>query len=310
METFSPKLDVISENIVYLLSLDSRRSISEISRLLSQPRKIIENRVGKLYRKGFIRSLLIYNYQSLFRATIFIKLSHFDKKSIDVIRKISPLIKFKETLGMYDLSLLVMSDKEEDLELIVGKINELFHNSILNLEVIYHDVEDTLGYKSFCHNLNLFNKYNFLIPKKQELNKEEKEILALLKSNPAISYKELEIKAKLGYKKIKEIISHLLENKIIRFSIDPDYTALGLEFHNLLVKVNLAKRREFEQNMIKHSRVHWLKRGTGRWDYILSIGARNISEFIDITRQIKSQNREIIFDSSALVSKINIMRKC
>ena len=134
--------------------------------------------------------------------------------------------------------------------------------------------------------------------------------MALLKSNPAISYKELEIKAKLGYKKIKEIISHLLENKIIRFSIDPDYTALGLEFHNLLVKVNLAKRREFEQNMIKHSRVHWLKRGTGRWDYILSIGARNISEFIDITRQIKSQNREIIFDSSALVSKINIMRKC
>ncbi len=311
MNTFSPKLDVISENIVYLLSLQSRTPISEIARALKQPRKKVENRFQKLFQKKYIKPLLIYNYNGLVRATILLKLSHVDKSAIELIRGFSPLIKLKETLGMYDVSLLIISDNDSDLQLIIAKVNQLFHHSIQNLEVIYHDVEDTLGYKSFCHHTTLLRKYQMLQPDlKYELKNEDKKILESLKENPSISYKELAIKTGFGHKRIKEIISTLKKKGIIRFSIDPDYTPLGIEFHNVLIKINLAKRTMFEQNILSNTRIHWIKKGRGRWDYILSVASRNISEFIDITREIKSKNKDIIFDSSALVSKINMMRKC
>ena len=175
---------------------------------------------------------------------------------------------------------------------------------------MYHDLEDTLGFKSFCHNYNFIRKYKLLQPsKKVQLGKAEIAILDILKHKPNSTYRELIRKTSFSYKNIKNLLDSLKEKKIIRFSLDPDYNLLGLEFHNLLVKVNLAKREEFESSILKEPRVHWMKRGIGRWDYILSICTQNISEFIDVTREIKSKNREIIFDASALVSKINITRK-
>jgi len=310
METFSPKLDKISENIIYLLSLDSKTSISNIARILCKPRKIIENRVKKIFDKGYVKPLLIFNHDNMVRATLFLKLSHFDAKVVEAIRKTSPLIKLKETLGMYDLSILVIANGEEELQQIINDINEKFHGSIQNLELVYHDLEDTLGFKSFCHNYNFIRKYKLLQPsKKVQLGKAEIAILDILKHKPNSTYRELIRKTSFSYKNIKNLLDSLKEKKIIRFSLDPDYNLLGLEFHNLLVKVNLAKREEFESSILKEPRVHWMKRGIGRWDYILSICTQNISEFIDVTREIKSKNREIIFDASALVSKINITRK-
>lgn len=76
-----------------------------------------------------------------------------------------------------------------------------------------------------------------------------------------------------------------------------------------MAKINLAKAKQFEATIIKNPRVHWIKKGTGRWDYILSVGSRDMNEFIEITRDIRTANKNIIFDYSSLVSKINVMRK-
>lgn len=43
MESFSPKLDNISENIIYLLSLDSRQTVSALANELKLQRKIVEH---------------------------------------------------------------------------------------------------------------------------------------------------------------------------------------------------------------------------------------------------------------------------
>ena len=42
--------------------------------------------------------------------------------TINTLRTISPLVKLKETLGMYDLSLLVISEDEKDVQQVVQKI--------------------------------------------------------------------------------------------------------------------------------------------------------------------------------------------
>lgn len=310
MKTFSPNIDQISENIIYLLSLNSKISVSELSERLNLSRKVVESRVNRLYGKGFVKPLLVFNYSGLIKATVLLKLSKFDEKVIEGILQLSKLVKVKETIGQYDLSLLIISEDRKDLELALNRINKILHQRIQKMDIIIHDLEDTSGYKSFCHNPEFLSSFKILrFDPTYNLNQDERHLIDLLKHNPHQSYKELIEKTHWSFSKIKEIEQHLIDKQIIRLSIDPDYQKLGLEFHNLLVKINLAEAELFEKNIISHPRVHWIKRGVGQWDYILSICARNISEFIEITRQIRTQNKNIILDSSALISNIHMMRK-
>ena len=106
METYSQKIDEISENIIYLLSLNSRLSVTEISKILGINRKIVENRYRILFDRKYIKPLLIFNHRRVFKATILVKLSKFDTNVLKGISQIDKFVKVKETLGNYDLSLL------------------------------------------------------------------------------------------------------------------------------------------------------------------------------------------------------------
>ena len=309
MTSFSPKIDRISENIIYLLSLDSRKNVSQLAQRLSLPRKVVENRCKRLYHSNFIKPLLIVNHEQMVKSSVLIKQATFDPLLIKKIQQSSLLIKLKETLGMYDLSILLFARDQQEMNGMISKISKIFHKSTLSLDVIHHSFEDTLGYKSFCHEPTLYQKYSMLEQNKRPLTGEESKVISALSQKPNIKMNELIKSTNYGYNKLKNIISLLLKQRIMRFSVDPDYTKLGLEFHNILVKINIARSREFENNIMKHPRVHWIKKGIGRWDYILSVTARDVSEFIDITKEIRTQNNKSILDFSTLISKINVMRQ-
>ncbi len=307
-EQFSPKLDKISENIIFLLSINSRASVSDLAKTLNINRKIVENRVQRLYKNRYIKPLLIYNYPGLLKATVLIKLSCFAQKDIEAIKRLGALIKVKESLGMYDFSLLIIKKDRPGLDLFIQKINKLLHHSLQNMDVVAHDIEDTLGYKSFCGDSRFLSAYDSL-QSSYTLSREDSTLIDILKDDPLMPYKELMKKTGWSYAKIRQSLSTLLRKKVIRFTVDPDYDRLDLEFHNVLAKINLAKSDEFEKYITSHPRIHWMKRGSGKWDYILSIPTRDINEFIDITREIRTANKGILFDFTALISKIHVTRK-
>ncbi len=308
--TFSPKLDYISENIIYLLSLNSRLSITDLATILKINRKIIENRTKRLYEHGFIKPLLIFNHKKILKATILIKLSRFDEETLFSIKKMNTFVKVKETLGEYDLSLLTMTSNKTDFEEILEKINIQFHDIIINMDVVFHELEDTLGYKSFCHDLKLIERYHLLsFNNEYELTKEETGVLEMIKVKPNIKYNQLMAETGKNYQAIKKIINGMAEKQIIRFTVDPDYEKLGLQFHNILVKINLANRNLFEKNILVHPRIHWIKRSTGAWDYIISVASRDIKEFIEITRDIRTKNKSSILNFTTLISYIHLPRK-
>jgi len=308
MATFSPKIDQISENIIYLLSLDSKRTTSEISKELGVGRKIAETRINNLYKKSLIKPLLISNEPKRIRFTLLIKLSRLDEDLIQKLKAVEGLLKLKETLGAYDLSILFDVYSRTKADEIIAKVSKLVHNSIITFDVLFHDFEDTLGYKSFCHRESLLS-YQPLNSNNGQLSEREELILGLLKTKPLITFRELSKVSKVTFLKLKEVIERLTKEEIIRFSIDPDYSKLGLEFHNIFVKINPAQKKAFEDYILKHPRIHWVKHCSGRWDYVLSIGTRNINEFIDVTRKIRSDNKNTILEETALVSKIQETRK-
>ena len=309
LQPHSPNLDVISENIIYLLSLDSRQSVSKLAKKLNINRKVVENRYNKLFNKGYIKYLTISNEKNRFCFTIFAKLSKIDANLIDRIKNIPGLLKLKETLGAYDISVLVDVNSQETMEKFIAKVSNMLHNNILTFDVVRHDIEDTPGYKSFCHNLNFLSEYKPLTQKSINLSKEQELVLRIIRKKCNFTYFDLQKQTKISYPKLKQIINFLVDNRVVRFSIDPDYEKLNLEFHNLLVKIKIGRKKEFEKYIINHPGIHWVKYSTGRWDYVLSVNARNINEFIDVAREIRAQNKDLILEETSLISKIKEMRR-
>ncbi|MBI2151485.1 Lrp/AsnC family transcriptional regulator [Candidatus Woesearchaeota archaeon] len=309
MKSFSPKLDKISENIIYLFSLDSRQTVSALAEELKLNRKIVEHRVNKLFRERCVKPITITNEAGRICFTMFIKLRIIDETTLDKIKKLSGLLKLKETLGLYDLSILFSVYDQKDMEETISKLSNILHNKILSYEVVPHTFEDTLGYKSFCHDAQYLQKYALLEPKAIILSDKEVLVLEHLKKNTLISYAELSKQTGIVYLKLKEIQDKLIQNDLIRFSLDPDYDKLGLNFHNILIKMKLGKKEAFEQYLKTHPRIHWVKYSKGRWDYVLSVTARSINEFIDISKQIRADNNNLILDETSLITKVEEMRK-
>jgi len=233
-----------------------------------------------------------------------IKLKSIEASSLQKLKRIKHT-KLKETTGLYDFYLLLITTLKNDLDKVVGKLNKQFGNKLINLDIVEHPLEDTLGYKSFCNNYQLMTQYKILNPMVKDINSAEEKIIVKLSDNPSISLKDLAKKVKISVGKCGKIVKQLVANEIIRFSVDPYYNNLGLEFHNLLLRINPGYRQQFESKIIRHPRVHWMKRSNGRWDYILSICSRNMAEYIDVCRDIRTENQDTIFEVSSLISKVH-----
>lgn len=309
METFSLKLDKISENIIYLLSLDSRQSTSALAHELKLNRKMVENRVHKLFQQGFIKPLAVTNESNRIRFTVLVKLSRVDEAALSRVRKLPGLLKLKETLGLYDLSALFSVYSAAAMDEAISELSNILHNQIITFDVLSHNFEDTLGYKSFCHDSWHLHKYKLLQPKSISLSDQEMRLLTIMKKKPNISYVDLVRETGSNYGKLKEIETSLIRNGLIRFSVDPDYDKLGLHFHNILTKIKLGKKQLFDAYLQKHPRIHWVKHAKGRWDYVLSVTAQSINEFIDISKQIRTNNNDLLLEETSLISKVQETRK-
>ncbi len=309
MKTFSPKIDAISENIIYLLSLDSRQTVSSLAQKLGVNRKIVENRFKKLFSKGFVNYLTVSNEKNRTRFTMLLKLKEMNEETIGKLKKFGNLIKLKETLGAYDISILFDAYSLDEFNKTISQVTNLLHNSLITYDILPHDFEDTLGYKSFCHNPELFKQYLPLQSVKIELTLDEQQVLSLIKKQTNLPIKEIAKQTKKGYAKVKEILNKLEQNQIVRYTLDPNYNKLKLEFHNMFIKINLGQKEQFEKFLTNHPRIHWIKRCSGKWDYCLSITAQNMNEFVEITKEIRTQNKNTILDDTTLVSHIKEMRR-
>jgi len=309
MVTFSRKLDKISENILYLLSLDSHMPLSTIAKHLGVTRRIVETRVKKLFSHYRVRHQLIVNNKNLLRVTVLIKLGYFEPNLIDSLKKAPSLVYLKETLGSYDIMLLFQVDDLDEIQSIVTNLAKACKNHLQALETITHDFEDSLGYKVFCHEAKLLSLYQPLTRKIPSFSKEENLLVQAIQQYPDLSYQRLSETTSLSQKRIALSLKQWKREGFIRYTIHPAYNRLGLQFHNLCVKTNVVHKKKFEHYLLNNPHIHWFKTGKGRWDYILSICSTTIAQFIDVNRMIRSENKHIILDSSALITKIDVRRK-
>ncbi len=292
-----------------MLSLDCRQSVSSIARTLRMNRWQAESRIKRLLDNGFVKYMAVNNAPPRIQITILAEVRVLDSELLEKLRALPTLLKLKETLGMYSISILCDVASQNEMNLIVKQVSDILHKNTLRFDVLVHDWEDALGQKSFCHTPHLLNKYSPIRPMKREPAGDETRVLELLRKDTCMSLRRLSERAGLDHKTLKNIMRTLRKDGFLRCTVDPNFHKLGLQFHNLLVKIEPAAVETFENYITTHLRVHWVKHSLGRWDYMLSIVSHNISELIDIIRQIRTDNADILLNDTALISKIQERRK-
>src|SRR3989344_4513316 len=287
--TFTRELDKESENLIYLLSAGSRRPVADLARDLRLSRRQVELRMRKLLKGQLLQHYAVVNAGLGLRATILLRLRKVDAPLLASLQKL-PAVKFvRETLGVYDLHMVCFVPSREGMDSVVQEVGRLCHGRILRFDVLLHSWASPLGYKAFCHNAELLNQFQLKMPHERAIPQSELRVLELIRKEPLLSYRALAVQSGMGYRSLRTALRALEESGVLRFSIVMNYPLLGLQYDYMLCQVDPNRREEFERYALTHPRVHWLKRGQGRWEYVLSIVSRNNSEFIDTTRQIPPQ---------------------
>src|SRR3989338_5930530 len=287
-DTYSQILDEKSENIVYLLSIDSRMPVADVAEALGLKRNQVDRRLQRLLREGFVKYYTVNNAAAGFRATILLRLRRIDEELLTTFQSI-PSVRFvRETLGVYDLQLVCFVSSREELDALVQKVGKLAHGRILRFDVLPHDWTSPLGYKAFCHNQELLQRFRFTVPGSRKVSAREQEILEALKKQPVASYRELAKSTGTGFRTLREALDGLRKDGLVRFSVFLNYPKLGLQYDYMLCQAEPSRRAAFEKYLVSHPRVHWVKRGQGRWEYVISIVSRNNAELIDTTWQLRA----------------------
>jgi|SRR3989344_4440572 len=293
-------LDDISKNIIYCLSLDSRMPVSNIAKLVKDSRRIVEGRIKRLYKQKIIHPTIKINYHNA--TGVFVRLIKFDPKIAEYLKSIPWVVEVKETLGYYDLFFIVLTKNLEKLNSVLIKLDDIFHSSFANLDIIYNLSEKFFGYKRLS-NLSLPVKIKEELNEEQiKFSKQEKEILGYLRNEPLISYKSLINKAGKSYLTIKKTINSLKEKGML-FSAKLNSEKVNAEINEVFLKVKVSKRKEFEEDIKNNKNIIRIISGRGRWDYILSIFSESTSDFIDSTREIRSKYKDNLLDFNILISK-------
>lgn len=310
-EIFSPLLDELSENITYLLSLDCRRPLADIAERLGVTQRKVENRVRKLLGSGLVRPAVVGNAPPALYVTLLIELRAMRQPVVERIRRLPSLTVFRDTTGMYDFSALCHPSSREELGEVVRKVSGLLHRNTINFDVLPHECMGTLGCKSFCHRPELLEELPLLRPAAREVTRREAAVLRALETDARMPYREIARRTGIHYNRVSDAVAALRRDGFLQCTLYPDYRKLGLEYHYYLARVEPASRRRFEDYIQKHPRIHWAKPcipAFSRWDYVLSIASQTTDEYIDITRQIRTENQDILRDHTELITKLRFTR--
>lgn len=292
------KLDDLCKKVIYLLSINSRESVSTLSKLAVSSRRKIKERIKKLYDQKFIFPKI--KITSNGATAVFIRLNKFDEQILKNLKEMPTLTEIKECLGYYDISFVVLTKNYDKLNSTLVKIEKIFHKSIVNMDILYETIEYYLGYRVLLEKSLENEMIEQPIFKNVAFEKKEKIILEILKESPLANYRELSKRSRFSYITIKRILKNIKEKGVI-FTIGINPEKMNMETNEILIKIKNSKKKKFEEDIINNKNVVRVLKGNGRWDYVISICSTNLKSFTEIVRDIRTKNRESLRDFNILL---------
>jgi Lrp/AsnC family leucine-responsive transcriptional regulator len=306
------QLDKKDKKILYHLDLDSRQTLSQLSKKVGLSKQVIDYRIKNLINKKIITQFYtVINISKLgyTHYKLYLKLQNTniekEKEITDYWIKSKNSVWVASCRGRWDISISILAKDINELGNIITNFTNKYSNFILEKNIL---ITQTSPVFTKTYLAEQKEKKEFIYTGKienYELNKTEKEILSILSNNARIPILDLMEKTKLTRDVINYRIKKLTKDNIIsqyRVLIDPNKT--GYLLHKIILRLkNLSqeKEKEFKHFVKQHPNgVQFLKL-LGNWDIELEFETKSEEQLHQILLEIRNKFSDTVRDYDTLL---------
>ena len=133
------------------------------------------------------------------------------------------------------------------------------------------------------------------------MDEKDKQILAKLTLNARMPLLQLSREINLAPTSVTNRISTLIKKSAINSFIPyASFSFIGYQWYVLELRTKNLDQKSFVQYLRQHKNAVWLSKRVGKWNYYISIFAKNNTEFNQIVQDIQRKFHESIIDYNSL----------
>jgi DNA-binding Lrp family transcriptional regulator len=314
------KLDLKDKKILFMLSNDASLNYSKIAKHLRMSRDVVVNRIKKLEQEGIIKAYKLgLNYKLLGydEYDVYIKLVGVNAKIQQEIIHEFESNKYVSWIGScfgnYDLRISIQAKTNEQALIVISHILSKYRDHVQDQEIVSLTKKYKLNAEVFV--VDLFKELKeFKIPEKRlkridvpgkiSLDKEDRELIKILNSNPTASLVNIAAKIGMTPEGVKYKITRLKEQGVItRIYAIIDGNKLDRMWCTFVFKININEdlEKEVESYLLSMKNATAAVRLMGKWDLGLTIYAPSIREINEVLNGFKNKFKDHIKDYDALI---------
>jgi len=328
------KMNIKDRKILYELSKNARFSISTISKKVGLSRDIVSYRLNNMMKSRLVPGFTLFVNTSrlgFLKHIIYLKLQHLGKeeetKLVDRFVKEKDIVWVATCSGNWDMGVIILSRNLLHFNETFNKVLEICSNNLKDY-TIETEVEDkSLGLGFLVEGINVKETEKYLKdgfvkelnnPSPSENLKVDATDIALLNilmENSRMPLSDICAKLRLSAPAVENRIKTLIREEIIYgFMGQISIQMLGLQWHWILLRTrNLTKEREkqLKHFLKKHPYFTWLVKTVGKWNFQLSVFAKDAIHFREILSEFRKEFEDIIadYDSIMIFNQYKYMHK-
>ena len=319
------RLNTKDRRILHEISKNGRFSISTIAKQVGLSRDIVSYRLNNMIKSKLVPGFTLFvntNRLGLTKHVIYIKLQHLGKEEekmlVDKFIQEEDIVWVASCSGNWDLGLLTLSKNLTHFNGIFNKIIGICGNNLkeytieteiedkyLGLGFLIEGIKEDNERKKYVRDAFIKELSNPAPTNDLKIDSVDIKLLNLLMQNSRMSMADICTKLNLSAPAVENRIKKLInEGVIYGFMAQVSSQMLGLQWHWILLRTkNLTEEKERQLNayLKKNNYVAWIVKTIGKWNFQLSVFAKDAIHFRDILSDLRKEFSDVIVDYDSIM---------
>ncbi len=329
-EHFSPNkftlldkgFDLLNRKITYLLYENARYSPTQLAKILKVNRETVLYRLQKMRADGILNGFVtLINHEKMhlreYRIFFKLKIVGEEKEFIVCLAEMESVVTINICAGAYDLVVAFWVANDQEFLLDFQKMIDKHHGVITHFDIVVGLERDLIGGMKYLlsekellqipkikpHKDSTFSKEIILATEKKYFpDVIDRKILRVINLHADISIGDLAKELSLSSFIVKKRMEGMVQAKVIRhFFPVVSIAKLGYHWWYVLIKCTKLNHVKFLTYLQMHPNIPWYIRLLGKYDYSLSLYARDNAECHKVLAELRKTFSENILYYDVLV---------
>lgn len=321
------ELDLTDRKILYLLSLNARFSESSIAKSLNLSKEVVHYRIKGLQKKDFLHGFItIINTEKLGFIThsvnVLLHPTYNQQELLDYLltdKRVTHIKHLNSLLNLqFGMTAATVREFMEFFDAFVNKhhagikdyaISTVLEDYFMGLDFLMEDIQEQPSiseHKGSSFQNLFFTQKKEIVNERVKIDAKDKEILHHLKLNSRIPLVQLSQEVQLATTSVQKRLANLVEKKVIKNFIPyASFSYLGYQWYELYLRKKNIDEYSFIHYLRQEPKIVWLSKRLGKWNYHISIFAKNNTEFNNVVQRLQQQFHDsiIAYETSTVLKQ-------